>query len=318
MSWERILQNDKLGSPLRGRIDELFAQQRATWPMLRDGETALQQLERKTLVENGDSVIVQVNPARRRSTLAKTDAQSIAARACFLCPENMPTEERGVSFENLVLLPNPFPVLPLHCTVADREHRPQAIEGRVRTFVRLAQEIGPDMAALYNGPRCGASAPDHFHLQAATAAEIPLLGQLSTLPYDRAIVPHSTFSRNMLVFHGENASEITTDVEQAINALRQISESNDEPMLNLLGHYDANNYTVVLFPRAAHRPACYFATGDEQLLVSPAVLEMCGVLVTTEMSHFARIDARMARSIYEEVGLEGSRFVELMEKVAFP
>src|SRR6476620_468632 len=159
MSWERILQIDKPDTPLRKRIDELFAQQRATWPMLRDGEVALDQLEKKTLVDAGNSIIVQVNPARRRSTLANTDVKAIAARACFLCPENMPPEERGVSFEDLVLLPNPFPILPLHCTIANREHQPQQIRGRVATFLHLAHDLGPDMVALYNGPRCGASAP---------------------------------------------------------------------------------------------------------------------------------------------------------------
>ncbi len=315
MSWSRLLQNDKPGAPLRERIDELFTQQRATWPALREGEAALQQLERKTLRLNADSVVVQVNPARRRSTLAKTDAQSIAERVCFLCPENMPIEERGITFEDLVLLPNPFPVLPLHCTIADREHRPQTIHGRLGTFVRLTREIGPDMAALYNGPRCGASAPDHFHLQAATVTEIPLLNQLSILTSDYAVVPRSTFGRNMLVFRGEKASEIITNIEQAIEALRQISETPDEPLLNLVGHFTNDRFTLVLFPRSTHRPACYFAAGEEQLLISPAVLEMCGVLVTTEKSHFARIDARMAKSIYEEVGLVDSQFAKLVEKL---
>src|SRR5262249_49647511 len=124
MSWEQILQNDQPSRPLRQRIDELFAQQRRTWPALRDGEAALSQLERKTLPLGGDSIVVQVNPARRRSTQAITDAKAIAARACFLCPENMPPEERGVAFEDLVLLPNPFPILPFHCTIADRIHQP--------------------------------------------------------------------------------------------------------------------------------------------------------------------------------------------------
>src|SRR3954447_7397686 len=164
MSWERILQNDRLGKPLRQRIDDLFAQQRATWPALREGEAALEHLQRKTLAEGGDSIVVQLNPSRSRSTLANTDTKAIAARACFLCPDNMPPEERGVAFEDLVLLPNPFPILPLHCTIADRIHRPQEIRGRLATFLHLAQEIGSDMAALYNGPRCGASAPDHFHV----------------------------------------------------------------------------------------------------------------------------------------------------------
>ena len=292
MSWKQILQNDPgSNEPLRQRIDALFAQQRNTWPALRDGEAALADLQRKTLLSDGQSVVVQVNPARRRSTLAKTDAKAVAARACFLCPENMPAEERGVAFEDLVVLPNPYPILPLHCTIAGREHRPQQLAGRIDTFLRLAEEIGPDMAALYNGPRCGASAPDHFHFQAARADEIPILAQLPALASSRSVVAHSSFGRNMLIFGSTKAAEVQADIERSIDALRQIEAATDEPMFNLLAHFQAGRYTAVLFPRAAHRPACYFTTGPDQLSISPAVLEMCGILVTTEPDHFARIDA---------------------------
>ena len=283
--------------------------------MLREGEAALAHLERKTLTKDGQSVVVQVNPARRRSTLADTDAKAIAARACFLCPENMPPEERGVAFEDLVLLPNPFPVLPLHCTIAAREHCPQQLRGRIATFLHLAQEIGPEMAALYNGPRCGASAPDHFHLQSGHADSIPILAQLSTLASSRPIVAHSSFGRNMLVFRNTNATEIAAHIERLIDALQQIERATDEPMFNLLAHFAAGRYLVTLFPRAAHRPACYFATGPGQLLISPAVLEMCGILVTTDPEHFARLDARAAQSIYEEVSISGARFADLVAKI---
>ncbi len=312
MSWDNILQNDQPTRPLKQRIDDLFAQQRTTWPALRDGEAALAQLQRKTLVSDGTSVIVQVNPARRRSTLANTDAKAIAARACFLCPENMPAEERGVAFEDLVLLPNPFPVLPLHCTIADREHRPQRISGRIATFLHLAHDIGPEMVALYNGPRCGASAPDHFHLQAARADQIPILTQLPSIAGSRAAVAHASFGRNMLLFNGTNAPEVATNIERSIDALGRIEATTGEPMLNLLAHFQAGQYMVVLFPRAAHRPACYFATGPDQLLISPAVLEMCGILVTTEPEHFARIEARTARAIYEEVSINSERIERLV------
>jgi hypothetical protein len=315
MSWERILQNDSPGKPLRQRIDELFVQQRETWPTLRDGEAALAHLERKTLTDGNDSVVVQINPARRRSTLANTDAKAIAARACFLCPENMPPEERGVAFADLVLLPNPFPILPLHCTIADRQHRPQQLRGRIATFLRLAEEIGPDMAALYNGPRCGASAPDHFHLQAARANEIPILAQLSTSAGTRSVVPHSSFGRNMLVFRGTKAIDVAAEIEHSIDALQQIESATEEPMFNLLAQLTGGRYTAVLFPRAAHRPACYFATGPEQLLISPAILEMGGILVTTEPDHFARTDARAARAIYDVVSISVARFAELVAKL---
>ncbi|MCC6492657.1 MAG: DUF4922 domain-containing protein, partial [Pirellulales bacterium] len=180
MSWDRIeLDVAAAGEGLAARIEGLFAQQRATWPTLREGEAALQHLQVKRLEVDGASIVVQANPARRNSVHASVDAQSIAARACFLCPENMPPEERGVAFEDLLVLPNPYPILPMHCTVADRAHRQQRLAGRVGQLVRLAAAAGPELAVFYNGPRSGASAPDHLHFQACRAAGIPLLEELS-------------------------------------------------------------------------------------------------------------------------------------------
>lgn len=317
MSWDRILENDPgPHEPLRQRIDALFAQQRATWPALRDGEAALTKLMRKTLDADSQSIIVQMNPARRHSTLAKTDARAVAARACFLCPDNMPAEEHGIAFEDLVLLPNPYPILPLHCTIACREHRPQQLAGRVDTFLRLAAGLGPDLVALYNGPRCGASAPDHLHFQAAQADEIPILRQLPAAAGSRRIVAHASFGRNMLVFRGAGAKDIQTDVERSIDALAAIEATTGEPMFNLLAQVRDGYFVAALFPRAAHRPACYFASGPDQLTVSPAILEMCGILITTEIDHFARIDAHLARTIYEEVSLPAAKFELLVAKLA--
>jgi hypothetical protein len=312
MSWERILQNDsRPDEPLHPRIEALFAEQRVSWPALRDGEASLSRLQRKRLSLDHESIIVQLNPARSRSTLAQTDAKAVSARACFLCPENMPVEERGVAFEDLVVLPNPFPILPLHCTIAGREHRPQQIAGRLATFLRLAQAMGPTMAALYNGPRCGASAPDHFHFQAAAAEEIPILAQLAENAPSPSVAAHSTFGRNLLVFRSADAAEIQAGVERAIAAMHRALDSTHEPMFNLLAHCRSGRYTVFFFPRAAHRPACYFAQGNEKLAISPAVLEMCGLLVVTQPDDFERIDAPTARAIYEEVTLATDRFDRL-------
>jgi hypothetical protein len=312
MNWETILQIDPgADEPLRKRIDLLFAQQRETWPALREGEAALSRLQRKQLSSDDASIIVQLNPARRRSTLAKTDAAAVAARACFLCPENMPAEERGVAFEDLVVLPNPYPILPLHCTIAGRKHKPQQLADRVATFLRLTQAIGPEMVALYNGPRCGASAPDHFHFQAAGADDIPVLSELATIDPHRSVTARSSFGRNMLVFRGSDAQKVQADIERAIDELHTIEDGRDEPTFNLLGRFQANGYTVVFFPRATHRPACYFATGGDRLSISPAVLEMCGLLVATEKDHYDRIDAAIARGIYDEVSLSADHFDRL-------
>jgi hypothetical protein len=316
MSWERILQNDRPANPLRQRIDALFAEQRENWLMLREGEASLAHLQRKTLSSDSQSIVVQVNPARRRSTLANTDAQSVAARRCFLCPDNMPNEERGVAFEDLVIMPNPYPVLPMHCTIAAREHRPQQIAGGVECLLRLTAQIGPALAAFYNGPRCGASAPDHFHFQAASASEIPILSQLPASTAGRSLVAETSFGRHMLIAQNAELSEVARAIEQAINAMRDIAESPDEPMLNLLAYHDGGQHTAILFPRRSHRPACYFATDATQLLISPAVLEMCGILVATEADHFARINPETARAIYREVSIGDEDFARLVANLA--
>jgi hypothetical protein len=213
-------------------------------------------------------------------------------------------------------LPNPFPILPLHCTIADRQHRPQLLSGRIATFLYLTREISPDLVALYNGARCGASAPDHFHLQAARAEEIPILKQLPKTSPHQSVVAHSGFGRNMLIIRSTSAANVETAVERSIAALQSIDATSNEAMFNLLGHFDSGQYTFILFPRAAHRPARYFATGPDQLLVSPAVLEMCGILVTTGIEDFERVDAQVARSIYEEVSISPSRFKELAASLA--
>jgi len=320
MSWERVLEIDPGdGVPLRQRVAALFVQQRETWPALRAGEAARGELEKKTLELDGESIVVQFNPARRRSTQAKTDAKSVASRACFLCPENMPAEERGMAFEDLVVMPNPFPVLPWHTTIAGRVHRPQQIAGRVEQMLRLADAIGPELAVFYNGPRCGASAPDHFHFQAASASAIPILGQLPREASGRHIAAHASFGRRFLSCTGAKLAEVAGEVDRAIEAMGALEAGSagapHEPMLNLLAHWADGRYRVLLFPRAVHRPACFFQTGDEQLAISPAVLEMCGVLVTTEPEHFARVNGEIARGIYEEVSIAEGAIVELVRRI---
>lgn len=312
MNWPRVLQVDPGDSvPLRQRIQFLFAQQRDAWPALRDGEAALQQLQKKTLTLDSKSIVVQANPARHRSTLAKTDAKSVAARPCFLCPQNMPVEERGVAFEDLVVLPNPFPVLPMHCTIAAVEHRPQCIAGQLGSFLRLAESIGPELIALYNGPRCGASAPDHFHFQAASAGDIPLLRELAELPCNCLVQSYASFGRNMLVFTGANAASIEIVIERCIGALQETCQSIQEPMFNLMAHFQAQRFTVALFPRTAHRPRCFFDDGANRLAVSPAILEMCGIFVTSEPEDFPRVMAATAHAIYDEVTAPIARVSEI-------
>jgi hypothetical protein len=313
MSWERVLlAEDDARAPLARRIETLFAQQRAAWPALADGEASLASLATRELEENGARVVVQANPGRRRSTHAKVDAKSIAQRACFLCPDNMPAEERGIAVGDLVLLPNPFPILSRHLTIPARDHTPQRLAGRVGALLELAAAAGPEMAVFYNGPRCGASAPDHFHFQACAAAGLPALDEWS----DRVGHEHRgriAFGRSMLLVAGEDAAEVEVDLTRALESLCRDAPAGEEPMFNLVATQRGGRVKAALFPRASHRPSCYFAEGEGRLAISPAALEMAGVLVVAEPEQLDRVDAAAARRIYEEVSIDRARFERLVD-----
>ena len=272
--------------------------------MLRDGEASLGNLQRKTLTSGRDSVIVQANPARRRSTLAKTDAQSVAARRCFLCPENMPAEERGVAFEDLVVMPNPFPVLPMHCTIAAREHRPQLIAGRIDCALRLAAAIGPDLAAFYNGPRCGASAPDHFHFQAASASEIPILAQLPMTPAGKTLLPHSTFGRHMLIARDTDVSAVRAAIESSDRIAAQYRAHNRRT--------DAESDCPSLASQVTRRYFFRGAPTDRLAILPLALTNSSSAQPSSKCAAFSwrpksstsiELMPRLARKIYQEVSI---------------
>lgn len=321
MSWQAVVLDLAADEPLDQRIERLLAQQRAAWPMFRDGERALAQVRTRRLSDGAATILVQANPGRRRSTHAKVDPRSIAERPCFLCPQNMPVEERGIAFDELVVLPNPFPILPFHLTAADRQHRPQQLRGRVGRLLALAAAAGPELAVFYNGPRCGASAPDHFHFQICSAAGIPLLRELAALGEQPRGVVYDTFGRSVVRFASADHTLVQAGVEQLLERLAadeaaaRPGEAPDEPMVNVIAHRADGRLTALVFPRKAHRPARYFAAGAERLAVSPAALEMAGILVVAEEEDLDRIDLAAARSIYEDVSLEPSRLERLLAPI---
>ncbi len=180
MNWEhRTLRHEGAPLDLRERrngvqaaamraISLLRQQQLETWPALQQGIAALQSVEYRSLLIDGTEIFLQHNPNRIVSSSARVDATSIASRPCFLCEKNMPAEERGIRFDDrLVLTFNPAPILDWHLVAIDIEHTPQRIARRITNLLDLAEQLGPDFVVIYNGPECGASAPDHMHFQAA-------------------------------------------------------------------------------------------------------------------------------------------------------
>ena len=322
MSWDAVILADATNAfPLLPHVKSLFAQQRSTWEALRNGEAAWATIRSRRLNDQGSEIVVQSNPGRSQSTNARVDPDTIAQRPCFLCPHNMPREERGIAVGSLVLLPNPFPILPQHCTIPSREHRPQRLTGQVSTLLALARAVGPDMFVFYNGSRCGASAPDHFHFQACCAADVPLLSEVRQTACGRTV--HHSFGRSVLVAADQDPAAIERFIQQSLQVLARGETPPSghfelEPMVNVMvlcRDPDDPDYVCIVVPRSVHRPACYFETGPARLAISPGALEMAGVLVVAELDQFDRVDAGVARAIYEEVSLPPNRFAQVANAV---
>jgi hypothetical protein len=231
---------------------------------------------------------VQFNPARIASSAAKVDPQSIRERKCFLCSDNRPSEQKGVPFkEQYTILINPYPIFPRHLTIPALAHTPQRIAFRFDDMLDLAQQLD-DYIVFYNGPKCGASAPDHFHFQAGNKGFLPIENDRNW--------------PNAVRIESKNKQEMLDRFQQTFDNL-PLQADDTEPMLNILTWYENGTWTTYLFPRKKHRPACYFAEDDANLLISPAAVDMGGVFITPLEKDFEKIAAEDVAEILYQVNL---------------
>ncbi len=318
MTWDDRILGDADLKPFQqkeksfgARVRGLVAQQLETWPMLRDGTAGLAEVRYKKLSVRGSDVLAQFNPKRIISTTARVDSATIGQRPCFLCPANLPPEEKGIEFgEDLIVLCNPFPVLRDHLVATARRHIPQAIEGNFSVLLDLSRELGEEWFTVYNGPKCGASAPDHLHFQACSREILPIINDIDR--WDRkpfhtsSAVESFTLRKYRVNSIIGRSSERETLIGWFDGVLRRLAgDGDEEPMINLIVTCDEKAvWTVIVFPRSRHRPSCYYAEGDAMLTVSPAAIDLGGVLVVPQADHFERISAQDVEQIYTEVTSE--------------
>lgn len=291
-----------------GNILSFIGRQLSAWPEVRLRFDGLPHILYKTLTVNGTPVKVQFNPLRVRSATAKTDTQSVSSRLCFLCSGNRPARQISMPWKNCQILVNPYPVLPSHLTIADNGHTPQTIAGRMSDMLALSRLL-TGFVVLYNGPRCGASAPDHFHFQAVEAGHTALEQTMYKWAARAVRSPWKTVEKT----EGNNFSGYQillsgSDMESLCSAFGEIyqryaSSGNEEPGMNIVCRYISGTWQLQVIPRIRHRPGCFFAESGAQLLVSPGVLDMAGILVTSRASDFDRITASVVDQIYHEVAV---------------
>ncbi|MGD0231650.1 MAG: DUF4922 domain-containing protein [Syntrophorhabdales bacterium] len=302
---------DKTASqkPLPALCLDLLAEQKRTWPACGRGYESLKEVREREIPCNGFSVRVQHNPGRITSTLADVGEKAVRGRACFLCPDGLPEGQKGILYrDDYLILCNPMPVFPAHFTISHLRHLPQGVDGAVTTLLRLMADLGPSFRVLYNGPRCGASAPDHLHFQAVPAGLMPIEGEISAEKRDFARKINGVFvwrvkdvARQVVILDGPDPDALGDVFQGFVKALKGVLLVSEEPMMNLICLRAGDCYAILVFPRAKHRPDAFYGKGGERLAVSPAVVEMGGVIVSPMERDFERLDRARIEGIFHEV-----------------
>ena len=301
-------------------LDTFFETQIQEWGTARKNHEGLSQVWCRELASTKLPVAlrVQCNPARLVSTGAKIDKASIAARPCFLCAKNRPEEQQSLDLnEDFEWLVNPFPILPYHYTIASKEHRPQRFLDAYEAVIQATKALPEDYIVFYNGPHCGASAPDHLHLQAGIGAGIPLVEYAKRL--DAGIKFQALSPFGYLAYLINDAEE--TDTFNRLYESLPIPEGEYEPRMNIVAYRKGDKVSLLVIPRREHRPHCYNAEGDTKFLISPGALDMCGLIVTPRAEDYERLTAQKAADILCEVGVRTEPTIDVGimqgEEIAF-
>jgi len=296
--------------PLPALLSQLLENQQRVWPLAAEGYAALQYAQVRAVQCRTFAVALQFNPKRLVSTGAKVDAGSIRGRRCFLCVENLPPEQQGVLYaQTFLALCNPLPIFPAHFTIAHIQHQPQILAAHFATLLQLARDLSPAFTVFYNGAQCGASAPDHLHFQAAPAGGIPIEPEaIKASRRERVreidgvvIIMLKDLGRAVLVLEGTAAEKLIRVLQQLLVKMQTILPGADEPKINLLCQYQAPQWRIMLFPRRKHRPDVFFKAGEAKVLISPASVDMGGLIVTPMEKDFQAVDAEMIEAIFREV-----------------
>lgn len=301
-----------------------FDRQLEVWEAPRKRFRQLKNVKVKEVSCGDTTVKVQFNPARMVSTGAKIDAKSIGERPCFLCSKNRPEEQMLKAIDEKVdLLINPFPILPTHFTIPARKHQDQLIAQHYGEIHKILT-VYPDLLVFYNGPKCGASAPDHLHFQAGTSGIVPLQTEwhrinrsrelLFAVDADNDISYLSAFVCPAFLIRSNSLEADKKLFKQLYAALPQ-REGETEPMMNILAWRVGEEYITVVIPRERHRPACYDAEGEAQFLISPGALDMAGLLITPRSIDFERLDESNITALYREVGISESVAEDISNKL---
>ncbi len=320
----------------QNRIDKFVGDQLSRWPLACGNFRALKNVRVRELDAGGLTVKLQYNPARMVSSAAKLDREAIAKRRCFLCRENRPPEQMMMKFEGRKgkkyhILVNPYPIFHNHLVIASDSHTPQTIWKRYVDMLDLAAKY-PDFTFFYNGPKSGASAPDHHHFQAAPKGLIPLetdvdemlghqSGENGGLEYvtslqEANLYHYQKFTKAVFILEGETSKSMAKLFYRLLDCA-DIPEGENEPMFNLFTYHRGGKFRSIVVFRSRHRSHHYFSDGPDHLTMSPGCADMGGMFIVPVEEEYGKMTPELLNEMISEVSLtaeEESRVIERLTR----
>lgn len=297
----------------QNKIQKFIGDQLSRWPLACDNFRALKNVQSREVTVNGLTVQLQFNPARMISSAAKLTKEDIAKRKCFLCRENRSPEQIMMKFEGRKgkkyhILINPYPIFPEHLVIAKAKHTDQSIWHRYIDMLDLARKYA-DYSFFYNGPYCGASAPDHHHFQGAPKGLMPLevdvdakLDSLQkiTSVQDADLYHYDNFTTGIFVIRAETAKSAAKMFYRLLDCA-EMPAGDNEPRINLFTYHRDGEFRSIVIFRRCHRSHHYFSDGPDHLTMSPGCADMAGVFIVPVEEEFQKITPELLSDMLSEI-----------------
>lgn len=298
-------------------------QQLECWPLAAKNYNELKSVLRRKLSQSLPNIYAQCNPNRIISSAAKVDEHTIKSRPCFLCPSNLPSEQmKEPLMDDLQILVNPYPIFNQHFTIPTLTHQPQRIVNHFEWMLSIARQFN-ELTIFYNGPKCGASAPDHLHFQAGNQNFLPIEEDFESKQFCEPIIEShgcsiyqwNNYLRQIITIEGNDKTKIQQYFNCFYVAFAKLQPLEEEPMLNILTCYKTDRWIVHIFPRRLHRPKQFFATGHEQILLSPASVDLGGVVILPREEDYNKITINDLSDIFNQICVEESTMQLLVNEL---
>jgi hypothetical protein len=304
-------------------VRDLFANQLTEWDLARDNYRQLDDVQIRNISYDGFDVSVQFNPGRIISSAARVDTRSIEERPCFLCKDNRPVRQLGINFQtDYIILINPFPIFRRHLTIASLTHTEQRIKHNFTSMLDLSEAL-PEFVVFYNGPQCGASAPDHLHFQAGNRGFLPLETDFGNNILCSRVAGKKGmelwlwkgYRRGILTLRGTDSDAISSAFSRFFDVFMVTQPDRPEPMLNIITYHSDGEWIIHIIPRKLHRPSQFFADGKDKILLSPASVDIGGVFITPREEDYRRLTRETINDILMQVCLDDEEIASLTKDI---